>query len=107
MILNPIPLENIKLVCQEMILILSREPTLLSLRAPIKIFGNLHGNIEELKRMFKSYGFPYEGHNGDIEKMNYLFLGDYVDRGQNSVIIIELKVELVLLLFCLKIKFPF
>jgi len=72
-------------------LILSREPTLLVLRAPIKIYGNLHGNLEELKRMFKSYGFPYEGDNGDIEKMNYLFLGDYVDRGQNSVIILQIK----------------
>jgi protein phosphatase len=82
-----IPMEQISLICQEMILILSREPTLLALRAPIKIYGNLHGNLQELKRMFKSYGFPYEGDNGDIEKMNYLFLGDYVDRGQNSVII--------------------
>lgn len=105
--MNLIPVEHVQLVCQEMILILSREPTLLSLRAPLKIFGNLHGSLYELKRFFKNYSFPYDGDNGDIEKMNYLFLGDYVDRGHFSVFYILFKVELVMLLFCLKIKYPF
>ena len=38
-------------------------------------------------------------HGGDITQTNYLFLGDFVDRGYNSV-------ETFLLLLCLKVRYP-
>lgn len=53
-----------------------------------------------MNRLFDAFGAPSdELQNGDIESTNYLFLGDYVDKGSKSV-------ETILLLFALKIKFP-
>jgi protein phosphatase len=70
------------------------------LRYPVKIFGDIHGQVQELNRLFEAFGAPSdETQNGDIESTNYLFLGDYVDKGSKSV-------ETILLLFALKIKFP-
>nr|GMD69599.1 serine/threonine-protein phosphatase BSL3 isoform X2 [Ipomoea batatas] len=53
--------------------IFSSEPTVLQLKAPIKIFGDLHGQFGDLMRLFDEYGSP--------STADYLFLGDYVDRG--------------------------
>ncbi|MES1922491.1 Serine/threonine-protein phosphatase PP1-alpha catalytic subunit, partial [Bonamia ostreae] len=67
------------------------EPTLLELASPLKIVGDVHGQFEDVLRMFKSQGFPPEH--------NYLFLGDYVDRGVQSI-------ETISILLALKIRYP-
>ncbi|XP_042517428.1 serine/threonine-protein phosphatase BSL1-like [Macadamia integrifolia] len=74
-----------------------QEPTVLQLKAPIKIFGDLHGQFGDLMRLFDEYGFPSTA--GDITYIDYLFLGDYVDRGQHSL-------ETIILLLALKIEYP-
>jgi len=67
------------------------QPVLLDLEAPLKIVGDVHGQYLDLLRLFEYGGFPPEA--------NYLFLGDYVDRGPNGL-------ETICLLFAYKIKYP-
>ncbi|KAL4361802.1 hypothetical protein GQ457_04G028480 [Hibiscus cannabinus] len=77
--------------------IFMQEPSVLQLKAPIKVFGDLHGQFGDLMRLFDEYGFPSTA--GDIMYIDYLFLGDYVDRGQHSL-------ETITLLLALKIENP-
>ncbi|KAI8522783.1 hypothetical protein RHMOL_Rhmol13G0023500 [Rhododendron molle] len=76
--------------------IFMHEPTVLQLKAPVKVFGDLHGQFGDLMRLFDEYGFPSSA--GDITYIDYLFLGDYVDRGQHSL-------ETITLLLALKAMF--
>ncbi|KAG8370680.1 hypothetical protein BUALT_Bualt13G0008500 [Buddleja alternifolia] len=76
--------------------IFMHEQTVLQLKAPVKVFGDLHGQFGDLMRLFDEYGFPSTA--GDITYIDYLFLGDYVDRGQHSL-------ETITLLLALKASF--
>lgn len=70
------------------------------MRAPVKIFGDIHGQLHDINRFFETFGAPCdEPPLGDLDYTNYMFLGDYVDRGSKSV-------ETILMLFSLKIKYP-
>ncbi|XP_027344974.1 serine/threonine-protein phosphatase BSL3 isoform X2 [Abrus precatorius] len=84
-------------LCDSAERIFSSEPSVLQLKAPIKIFGDLHGQFGDLMRLFDEYGAPSTA--GDIAYIDYLFLGDYVDRGQHSL-------ETISLLLALKVEYP-
>ncbi|CAL9737801.1 serine/threonine-protein phosphatase PP-Z1 [Monosporozyma servazzii] len=82
---------EISQICQRAREIFLTQPSLLELLPPVKIVGDVHGQYGDLLRLFTKCGFP--------PSSNYLFLGDYVDRGKQSL-------ETILLLFCYKIKYP-
>ncbi|XP_074296823.1 serine/threonine-protein phosphatase BSL3-like isoform X2 [Silene latifolia] len=84
-------------LCDSSERIFASEPSVIQLRAPIKIFGDLHGQFGDLMRLFDEYGAPSTA--GDISYIDYLFLGDYVDRGQHSL-------ETISLLLALKVEYP-
>ncbi|XP_019094983.1 PREDICTED: serine/threonine-protein phosphatase BSU1-like [Camelina sativa] len=84
-------------ICNAVEQIFKQEPTLLQLKVPIKVFGDIHGQFGDLMRLFHEYGSP--SLEGDITHIDYLFLGDYVDRGSHSL-------ETIMLLLALKIEYP-
>lgn len=71
--------------------VLEHEPAVLQLTGDYVIVGDIHGNINTLLRILEKYNYP--------PNTRFLFLGDYVDRGMNSI-------EVITLLFALKILFP-
>lgn len=92
--------ELIAKLCEEVQKILMNESSLVRVRSPIKIFGNIHGQFGDLMKLFDNFGSPSDAiFDGDIDSIDYLFLGDYVDRGCNSI-------EVIVLLFALKLKYP-
>jgi len=89
--------EHIIALAEECQKVLEEQPMVLRVDAPIKVFGDIHGQYQDLMRFFDLWNCPSE--NGDIECFDYLFLGDYVDRGSHSL-------ETICLLMALKVKYP-
>ena len=83
--------EEIKFLIDQSLKIIKDQKMLVELEAPLHVCGDIHGQYYDLLRIFEHCGYPGE--------YNYLFLGDYVDRGKQSL-------ETVCLLLCYKIKFP-
>ena len=84
----PLTADDIIALCDEVQPLFEAECTLLQLSAPIKIFGDIHGQYADLLRYFGSFGSPAV----DVEYVSYLFLGDYVDRGTHSLEVLVLDV---------------
>lgn len=82
---------EIRALCSAAREIFLSQPCLLELEAPLKICGDVHGQYSDLLRLFEYGGFPPDS--------NYLFLGDYVDRGKQGL-------EVICLLLAYKVKYP-
>lgn len=67
------------------------EPNLLRLNGSFNIVGDVHGSMIDIMSIFSQFGYPPDE--------NYVFLGDYVDRGRNSV-------EVLMFLQALKVMYP-
>ena len=70
--------------------ILSSETNCVNVRAPVTVCGDIHGQFYDLLELFKM--------GGQLPDTNYLFMGDYVDRGYHSV-------ETLSLMLALKVRY--
>ncbi|KAH9607228.1 hypothetical protein KSS87_021292 [Heliosperma pusillum] len=85
---EPLKESEVKALCLKAMEILVEESNVQRVDAPVTICGDIHGQFYDVKELFKV--------GGDCPKTNYLFLGDFVDRGFYSV-------ETFLLLLALKV----
>jgi serine/threonine-protein phosphatase PP1 catalytic subunit len=83
--------EELRFLIDKSLPIIREQKMLIELEAPLHVCGDIHGQYYDLLRIFEHCGYPGE--------YNYLFLGDYVDRGKQSL-------ETVALLLAYKIKYP-
>ena len=82
---------SLRLVCEYLKDILVEESNVVQLSSPVVICGDIHGQFYDLLELMNK--------GGPLPDTQYLFLGDYVDRGYHSL-------ETLQFLICLKIKFP-
>lgn len=82
---------EIRQLCVNARQIFLSQPNLVEVEAPIRICGDVHGQYQDLLRLFEHGGYP--------PTANYLFLGDYVDRGKQSL-------ETICLLLAYKVRYP-
>ncbi|KAJ3005004.1 Serine/threonine-protein phosphatase 4 catalytic subunit [Thoreauomyces humboldtii] len=82
---------EVKDLCDKAREILAEESNVQSVDAPVTICGDIHGQFYDLKELFTV--------GGECPQTNYLFMGDFVDRGYYSV-------ETFLLLLALKVRYP-
>lgn len=98
---KPIPEHEVKALCEKVSNkyqfnkfqakeILSQESNVQPVKCPVTVCGDIHGQFHDLMELFKI--------GGKSPDTNYLFMGDYVDRGYYSV-------ETVTLLVALKVRF--
>jgi len=71
--------------------VLSKEENVVPVRAPVTVVGDIHGQFADLVELFQI--------GGRAPETNYLFLGDYVDRGYDSV-------ETVCTVIAMKARWP-
>lgn len=88
---QPVTSETMHRLLNQVQDLLKKEPVMLELSADIAVVGDIHGNIDDLLRIFERLRYP--------PAMRYIFLGDYVDRGIYGT-------EVLMLLFALKVKYP-
>ncbi|KAI9821627.1 MAG: hypothetical protein M1827_002208 [Pycnora praestabilis] len=88
---RPIPEPQVRELCYKARELLIEEGNVVGVDAPVTICGDIHGQFHDLMELFRV--------GGDVPDTNYLFMGDFVDRGFYSL-------ESFLLLLCLKVRYP-
>ena len=78
-------------ICDRLQTVLQEEGNVQPVQTPVTIVGDIHGQFYDLIELFRISGPPPD--------TNYLFMGDYVDRGSFST-------ETVSLVFALKLRYP-
>ncbi|PNH00992.1 Phytochrome-associated serine/threonine-protein phosphatase [Tetrabaena socialis] len=83
--------EELKALCDYVKEILVEESNVQPVNAPVTVCGDIHGQFHDLLRLFET--------GGEVPSTNYIFMGDFVDRGYNSL-------EVFTMLMLLKARFP-
>jgi len=86
-----LPEQDLKKLCEMVKEILLEESNVKHVSAPVTVCGDIHGQFYDLKELFRVGGEP--------PATNYIFMGDFVDRGNYSV-------ETLTLLLTLKARWP-
>lgn len=86
-----LPEKVLRRCCEKIKELLIEESNVQPVSAPVTICGDIHGQFYDLLELFRI--------GGEVPDTNYIFIGDFVDRGYNSVETFEL-------LMCYKIKYP-
>lgn len=86
-----LPERDLRILCDKIKEILIEESNVQPVSAPVTICGDIHGQFHDLLELFEK--------GGHVPDKRYIFMGDFVDRGYNSV-------ETFQLLLCLKLKWP-
>ncbi|KAH7515828.1 hypothetical protein FEM48_Zijuj10G0067700 [Ziziphus jujuba var. spinosa] len=87
---KPLPEGEVKTLCEQARAILVEEWNVQPVKCPVTVCGDIHGQFYDLIELFRI--------GGNAPDTNYLFMGDYVDRGYYSV-------ETVTLLVALKVRY--
>jgi len=82
---------ELKTLCQIVKGILIEESNVQAISAPVIICGDIHGQFFDFLELLKT--------GGDLPQSRYIFMGDFVDRGHNSL-------ETLTLLLLFKAKYP-
>ncbi|KAG0332760.1 Protein with carboxyl methyl esterase activity, partial [Podila humilis] len=88
---QPLPELEIKKLCEMVKELLMEESNIQPVRSPVTVCGDIHGQFYDLMELFRV--------GGEIPETNYIFMGDFVDRGFNSL-------ETFTLLMVLKARWP-
>lgn len=83
--------DDLRRVCEIVKEILVEESNVQPVASPVTVCGDVHGQFDDLLELFRT--------GGEVPDTKYVFLGDFVDRGHNSVETFEL-------LLCLKARYP-
>ncbi|GAB1222254.1 hypothetical protein ENUP19_0160G0008 [Entamoeba nuttalli] len=89
--MNLIPEDALRALCDKAKEILLNEPNVIKIDYPVTVCGDLHGQFPDVKEVFNI--------GGKLPDTNYLFLGDFVDRGFHSI-------ETASLMVALKVRYP-
>lgn len=90
-----IPEETVIKILMKIQEVLYQESSVLELKSPIIVCGDIHGQLDDLLELFRTS----ERFDGTRENQTYLFMGDYVDRGYHSL-------NTFLFLVVMKLKYP-
>ena len=83
-------------LCDESEAAFRKESRVLKVKSPVVIIGDIHGNLHDLLTLDRSF---FSLNSTTFSKHNFLFLGDYIDRGAFSV-------ECIIFLFAIKVLYP-
>ena len=83
--------DEVRDLCKRGLEILREEPNAVVVAAPCTVVGDIHGQLHDFIEILKIGGAPPD--------TNFVFMGDFVDRGYHSV-------ECISLALCMKVRYP-